>query len=56
MVGTTLSVDAFMARARACGSTAMARGAMWRRRVDERAWRGEREADTWDPAAAIFQI
>jgi hypothetical protein len=50
VVGTAPSADTFMARARACGSTATARGAMWRRRADERAWRGEREADTWDPA------
>jgi hypothetical protein len=42
---------AFKAR---CGRGHVA--ATWIRLADERARRGEREADSWDPAAAIFRI
>jgi hypothetical protein len=40
----------FMARARAAVSAwCSAWHARWRQCTDERAWRGEREADRWDP-------
>jgi hypothetical protein len=46
-----LSAGAFMAWVRA-----RARGATWRRRADERARHGEREADRWDPVTDNSQI
>jgi hypothetical protein len=30
--------------------------AMWKRRVDKRAWCGEREADRWDPWQRFFKL
>jgi hypothetical protein len=46
----TAVVRRFMARARARLFRRGAWHARWRQRADEQAWRGEREADRWDPA------
>jgi hypothetical protein len=51
-----VGTPAFKARAWARGSAAMASGAARRRRADERARRGEREADRCCPATDLFRI